>query len=1171
MVGNNRVGHDGPTGPPASFEDFCVHCSKKKQQDRDADARICLCCDKLRSVLLVPVGTSESNLGALLAELGGQIRSGNSPNGKDFVQTKEQFLEDNYPHFDQGMHTHPDIFIAKQKQHGFPEPGEETSQERGNISEGKVYECLTQEFKDDDCFIFHSYKSGIDNKVVTKFCAKLLDNLSSGTYSVAEVENKMKIIADLAFLDWNAIEEEAKTKSSPGSDKVVICRAKLSAFKTSLNSKSQEKDFFVVSLTLTAIIHFEVKSSSPSNAKAQIFMMRKYLEQLQVPDMTGEWSLIGFVAIPEVFVEDADPRGNKFQNCNQCKKHHLWKDDFLQGGFYDRVRDLIKHEQAVTNPSFSDVHPSMCKRKTSLKNALKIEEEEKAAIKVLETARKKRNYIQLISNIVVLSNMDLLPHSHAVGKVINQLTGSNTRVAGPGDAMVEKSGLCSCETLMLWNRNQKNFKCHTPDKAIVCSDFGCGKSVYLHSLLLSISQSDPMSCNFLLSFLVSSEKPPFPRGVLDISNRMRYESEQVEVIDVRDIMSPENKTRSRLNLPQASGSKDDIFAFLYDLTAAYPQSNIAVDEVPLELLIQKQKIHHNAFRGCLWLAPSSVSVYDFRNQKETTNLSLISVEKNQGFTIIHLNKNMRNGRHILKDSFKLQESTIEKGVTNPSSLDIPKDQPDSSNIATVAARGATKKEHSIPTFKTPLWWPKSLQRRPMKETLPLPTQNSQETDLFKKKTSCQDQQVAQQSKGTEARVITGVKDAIYKGPSEEAVGCPTIAGMKPRVIKDVGAEQFMKEIIPKRCLEKKEVIVILGNDEDDIDWILDCLSEDEEFTKTSLTVYHPLDESEIKDAETSLQTYLNDPQGCLVTLGRLFNGMESATVVLVFNNPYASHFRANYMRASVELILVDRHMLGTANILMSAPQQPNTLTDPDSEWKQEKKRLELASLLERRRNYSWDNFVSLADIPSWADVNRPKETKTTLTKDLLINFHLNEDPKISNLSKKISIFVGDITKLEVDAVVSSTNTFLSAEHDESLSGSIHRMAGPLFEAENKVMGGCKEGQAVISCGYQLPARYVISTVGPSGNQEPKELLESCYKSCLELMLANKLRSIAFPCISTGMKGVPKKAACIVALETVRRFLEEHHGLVDWVVFCLFTKEDTHIYKELLPAFFSSSV
>ena len=142
------------------------------------------------------------------------MSQGNTPDEKTFVDSKADFIEENYPNIEQGKHTRPDVFIAKQEEHGHPEPGQETSQDKGNINENIVYQFLNEQFKDDDCFIFHSYKSGIDNKVVAKFCNRLHEKLHSSESSAEEVKDKMIRIANLALLDWENIETETKLKTS---------------------------------------------------------------------------------------------------------------------------------------------------------------------------------------------------------------------------------------------------------------------------------------------------------------------------------------------------------------------------------------------------------------------------------------------------------------------------------------------------------------------------------------------------------------------------------------------------------------------------------------------------------------------------------------------------------------------------------------------------------------------------------------------------------------------------------------------------------------------------------------------------------------------------------------------------------------------------------------------
>ena len=148
---------------------------------------------------------------------------------------------------------------------------------------------------------------------------------------------------------------------------------------------------------------------------------------------------------------------------------------------------------------------------------------------------------------------------------------------------------------------------------------------------------------------------------------------------------------------------------------------------------------------------------------------------------------------------------------------------------------------------------------------------------------------------------------IFVGPKDGAKGCSTVVGFDPIQLDSNEAKEFLKANLTIRL--ESEVFVILGNTEEDIDWFLDQISEEKR--ARLLTVYNPRSPSEVEAHEESLEKFLEKENGGLVTLGSLFNGMESARVVFIYENPYASHFRANYMRASVELILIDRNESGT--------------------------------------------------------------------------------------------------------------------------------------------------------------------------------------------------------------------------------------------------------------------
>ncbi|HZS92376.1 MAG TPA: O-acetyl-ADP-ribose deacetylase [Chloroflexota bacterium] len=168
-------------------------------------------------------------------------------------------------------------------------------------------------------------------------------------------------------------------------------------------------------------------------------------------------------------------------------------------------------------------------------------------------------------------------------------------------------------------------------------------------------------------------------------------------------------------------------------------------------------------------------------------------------------------------------------------------------------------------------------------------------------------------------------------------------------------------------------------------------------------------------------------------------------------------------------------------------------------------------------------------------------------------------------STTIELLRGDITAVAVDAIVNAANTSLLG--GGGVDGAIHRKGGPAILEECRRIGGCKTGQAVVTTAGNLPARYVIHTVGPvwnGGQNREAELLASAYRNSLRCAAANAVRSIAFPAISTGAYGYPLDQAARVAIETTLTFLREEEHKLERVLFVLFYDRDLDVYRTVLP-------
>ena len=164
---------------------------------------------------------------------------------------------------------------------------------------------------------------------------------------------------------------------------------------------------------------------------------------------------------------------------------------------------------------------------------------------------------------------------------------------------------------------------------------------------------------------------------------------------------------------------------------------------------------------------------------------------------------------------------------------------------------------------------------------------------------------------------------------------------------------------------------------------------------------------------------------------------------------------------------------------------------------------------------------------------------------------------------RIEIIRGDITRLQVDAIVNAANSTLLG--GGGVDGAIHRASGPKLLEECRRLNGCPAGEARITRGYDLPAGYVIHTVGPvwhGGNQGEPELLASCYRNSLQLAESKDLKTIAFPNISTGVYGYPKEKAAQIAINAVKEFLNKS-SKIEKVVFVAFDEENYNLYQKFL--------
>eukprot|EP01118_Nematostelium_gracile_P014066 TRINITY_DN540_c0_g1_i2.p1 TRINITY_DN540_c0_g1~~TRINITY_DN540_c0_g1_i2.p1 ORF type:complete len:351 (-),score=105.33 TRINITY_DN540_c0_g1_i2:23-1075(-) len=207
---------------------------------------------------------------------------------------------------------------------------------------------------------------------------------------------------------------------------------------------------------------------------------------------------------------------------------------------------------------------------------------------------------------------------------------------------------------------------------------------------------------------------------------------------------------------------------------------------------------------------------------------------------------------------------------------------------------------------------------------------------------------------------------------------------------------------------------------------------------------------------------------------------------------------------------------------------------------------------ERRARYRRSKFAIVENMPTWKEYSDSFEYLPES------KYGVNDE-----INSKISLFHGDITTIECDAIVNAANERCLG--GGGVDGSIHNAAGNDLYRECKTLNGCRTGKTKITRGYNLPARYVLHSVGPIG-ESPRELT-SCYWTALELAAEYNLKTVVFCGISTGIFGYPLEPASRIALKTTRLWLEQNHQKIDRVVFCTFLDKERVCYERLIGEYF----
>jgi len=346
---------------------------------------------------------------------------------------------------------------------------------------------------------------------------------------------------------------------------------------------------------------------------------------------------------------------------------------------------------------------------------------------------------------------------------------------------------------------------------------------------------------------------------------------------------------------------------------------------------------------------------------------------------------------------------------------------------------------------------------------------------------------------------------------------------------------------------------------------LSQMNEEKSQTEKKGTFFDSLDDSSINYSDLKSENQNSEDQSPLAKkkpkISESQEEKKSKKEEDVGVSLYMSSFDSPFRSASEKPQAFPFEPLSQSNTFLeqpASPEQPipfpysSVVFNRDVLWQEEDK----LTLDERRKRYHFSDYVTLEKIQTWNIASNSVNFDSVRSSKYKFN---------SEINKKIAFYHGDITKLEIDAIVNAANRFLMG--GGGVDGAIHKAAGPKLSNECASLDGCPTGEAKITRGYDLPARYVIHTVGPL--DENRDQLRSCYTSCLEVALGHNLKTIAFCGISTGIYGFPLETATEVALSTVRNWLEveSNRNKIDLIIFCTFLPKEKDCYAKLAGEYF----